>query len=193
MSTDKDPTIDPVPGMIRERSLDYDFRCPKCGSSHFGSGEVNGKLERECHDEFEVGCRARFTDDAKCFTIRRDESPIIPKRFSAAQPKLMNFIAKWGGMRVQEFSEDLIVVNDEIAECLKNEMIPVISRKVAAERGRFERILAEASICHYCNHVPIDDKGFCPRCGSHSDAEDQSTQAVTTVKSWIATRIRSGE
>jgi hypothetical protein len=42
------------------------FRCSKCGSRYFGSvteqkpdGSI-WKTHEECHDEFNVGCNARF-------------------------------------------------------------------------------------------------------------------------------------
>ena len=48
------------------------FRCPRCGSTYFGSQKMSRpgrewKFRRLCHDQHNVGCRAVFDDDRECF------------------------------------------------------------------------------------------------------------------------------
>jgi len=60
---------------------DIPFRCPKCGSRHFGStteqrpdGSI-WKVSEQCHDEFETGCkfsRPKMVCVAKGEKIMRD-------------------------------------------------------------------------------------------------------------------------
>lgn len=40
----------------------WQFECPCCASSHFGTNDTNGIYKRLCHDQFQRGCRWSGSD-----------------------------------------------------------------------------------------------------------------------------------
>jgi hypothetical protein len=58
--------------------LDLKFKCPKCGSSKFGTGEIDDKSTGYCHGDINDRMKCRYTwerpkDDDKVF-VKKDKS-----------------------------------------------------------------------------------------------------------------------
>jgi predicted RNA-binding Zn-ribbon protein involved in translation (DUF1610 family) len=49
----------------------YDFDCPKCGSSHFGSVYRGNNSTYHCHDEYNCGCKWSGSKK-ECFVLSKN-------------------------------------------------------------------------------------------------------------------------